>query len=116
MRGERERGRERAGEGDSGSFAARRLKPLPRTVLAPLMFYKTPEREERSSSPSAIPFNLSGGRATQGDAAERKKKLNIYKRQSFVYIPDMNNCHECFIHAVLFVAFNLRRGGGGGGF
>lgn len=44
MRGERERARERWAK-EIAAPAAGRLKPLPRTVLAPLMFYKTPERE-----------------------------------------------------------------------
>lgn len=44
MRGERERASERWAK-EIAAPAARRLKPLPHSVLAPLMFYKTPEHE-----------------------------------------------------------------------
>lgn len=47
--------------------------------------------------------------ATHGNVVRRHHQWNIYKRQSFVYIPDMNNCDQCFIHAVLFIAYNLGR-------
>lgn len=68
------------------------------------MFNKTPE-QRKIISPSCHPFQpLCGPHKTTW-----LHRWNIYKRQSFGYIPGTNNCDEWFIHDPLFIASKLRR-------
>lgn len=69
MRGERERASELWAK-EIAAPAARRLKPLPNSVLAPLMFNKTPECENDHPSAVCDPFQP----LQQGDVAKKEMK------------------------------------------